>query len=54
MKNLFANTGYKKSDLLESVHDACIELMMQDGSNANLETVRRLNALYHYISDSEG
>lgn len=52
MEEIFGNTGYRKCELLETLHRLCIEKILTSTDEETIEDIKRLDAIYNHISQS--
>lgn len=51
MEAVFETTGFRKSELLDALHHACVDLVVGGiADEETIEDVRRLSAVYDYIN----
>lgn len=51
MEMVFETTGFRKSELLNALHHACVDLVVGGiVDEGTIEEIRRLSAVYDYIS----
>lgn len=52
MDDFFGNTGFRKSELLDTLHRVSIETILSSSADDVKEEIIKLDAIYNYIKQA--